>query len=162
MLLANIVSCDIIYDLPSLTAWAAARLARGCGEQAFGEVKHLIMIAIALKSLILGFSLFLHHIRHCTGWEGSHNNRHGVAHPPRLQQALWRRDLSLDLKHLKFCDHAIKCQYKASSSEMPSWLLRLCLFLRPAKTCKHCEAVLRVAAAVVVDCICLSVLAGTC
>ena len=82
------VSFDIFYDLPSLTAWAAARLARGCGEQAFGEVKHLIMIAIALKSLILGFSLFLHHIRHCTGWEGSHNNRHGVAHPPRLQQAL--------------------------------------------------------------------------
>ena len=70
-----------------LTAWAAARLARGCGEQAFGEVKNLIMIAIVSRSLILGV-LLLHHIRHYTGWEGSHNNRHGVAHPPRLQQAL--------------------------------------------------------------------------
>ena len=95
--------------LPSLPAWAAARLARGCGEQAFGEVKHLIII-IVFSSLNLG-GFFLHHIIHYPGWESSHYNGHGVEHPPRFQPTLRGRDLSLDLP-LKFCDHAIKCQYK--------------------------------------------------
>ena len=39
--------------LPSpLTAWAAARLTRGCGEQAFGEVKHLKMM---IAMVVIGF-----------------------------------------------------------------------------------------------------------
>ena len=55
--LANIVSYDINYDDhwfdPSpCAAWAAARLTRGCGEQAFGEVKHLKMM---IAMVVIGF-----------------------------------------------------------------------------------------------------------
>ena len=139
----------VLTPLSSLTAWAASRLTRGCGEQAFGEVKHFKMM-IAMQWLWLTFvvrilSIFLAHIVYFihSGWEGSDNNRHGDEHPSSVQQALWGRNLSLAYSPFKSCDHAIKCQYKLRLPKCPpdfSDCACFCAQLKHVNIAEQCTA----------------------